>query len=350
MVSRLCYVQALFVCLILLAPAYAQSNRSRTLKYEANTGKWREEPPPPIGTPDGDLYALRLDVREGEYRRALSKVEQWEERYTEADPRYAELMLAKAQARIGLRDFYKAHELLLGFLNAYYDAELTREALRLEMHIAETYLTGIKRKWLGMRILDAEDIAFAILDDISINYPETEYAPAAIKTKADYLFKGGEYELAQIEYERLLRNYPANRYHRFALRRSADAALATYAGIDYDNSPILESEERFEEYRFRYPNEASREGVGLIVESIRVQRAEKEFETGQYYERTDHLRSAIYYYKLTVENWPDTRAAILAGERLALLGAAEDLSADQRGEQPAGESESKENGNPGGGE
>ena len=230
-------------------------------------------------------------------------------------------MIAKAKALIGLRDFYKAHVVLTEFLNEFGGMALTSEALRLEFVIAETFLSGTKRKVWGVPLVSGKDLALEILDSLSTDYPDSRFAELAIKTKADRMFADGEFALAEMEYARLLQEYPQSRYDQFALRRSADSALAAFGGVEYDEAALIEADERFEEYRLRYPADAAGEGVELILNDVREKRAEKEFGIGSYYERTGHLTSAVYYYQLILRDWPKTVAAVKASVRLELLGA-----------------------------
>ncbi len=297
--------------------------RTRTLTYDAEKREWVEIPPPPPGTAAGDLHLIRAQIQSKEYRRALSAIKKHIKTYGEDDPVYPEVLLAKADGLIGRKAYDKAHDVLQAFLNEYGGMAVTSEALRLEFIIAETYLTGVKRKFLGMRLLSGEEEAYRILDEISIDHPESSLAEAAIKTKGDYLFKKGDHLLAELEYTRLIQEYPRSRYHQYALRRTAESALASHGGVDYDEAALIEAEERYREYRSRYTGAADREGVGLILTGIREQRAEKEFSIGRYYERTNHPGTAVFHYRTVRSQWPDTRAGTNATARLELLGAAE---------------------------
>lgn len=301
--------------------AVALQPRTRTLTYDPDRKAWAELPPPPPGTPEGDLHAIKVRIREEDYGSALSAIKEFFKRYGESGPFQPEVLIAKAEALIGRDDYDKAHLVLQEFLGGFGGMALTSEALRLEFVIAEAYLSGVKRKVWGIRLFSGEDIAFRILDEIATDYPDSRLAELATKTKADYLFRTGEHALAELEYARLLRDYPQSRYHPFALRRSAESALASFAGVDYDDAALIEAEERYYEYRLRYAAQADREGVGLILDGIREARAEKDFSTGAYYERTGHLSSAIFYYRFVRDNWPNTIATTKATERLELLGA-----------------------------
>ncbi len=306
-----------------LQTAYAQQPRARTLTYDADRKEWVELPPPAPGTAEGDLHAIRVQIKQGKYQPAFSAITKFIDRYGESHPLCPEVRLARAEALIGRREYHKAHIVLQEFLGEFGGMALTSETLRLEFIIAEAYLGGVKRKVWGVRLLSGEDIAFRILDEISADYPESRLAELAIKTKADHLFKSGEHALAELEYARLLRDYPQSRYHQFALRRSADAAMASFAGVDYDEAALVEAEERYREYRLRYPAEADRNGVALILDRVREMRAEKDFSVGEFYEWTNHIGSAIFYYQLVHDTWPETIAATKATARLELLGALE---------------------------
>ncbi len=309
---------------IAVVPTAGQPVRTRSLTYDSDRKEWLESPPPaPPGTPEGDLHHIRVQIKDGKYRKALSAVKKFINTYGQSHPDYPSALIAKAEAMIGGREYDEAHKVLQLFLSEFAGMQLTTEALRLEFVVAEAYLGGAKRKLLGLRLLSGKDVAYRILDEISTDYTKSEYAELAIKTKADHLFNEGDHALAEMEYERLLKEHPRSRYQEFALSRSAMAAMAGFGGVDYDEAALIEAQDRFEEYRLRYPVSARRDRVETVLESIRELRADKDFLIGQYYERTEHPGSAIFYYELVRGDWPDTIAQIKATERLELLGVLE---------------------------
>jgi len=267
------------------------------------------------------LHIVRTEIAAEKYRQALRGARAFIKTYGNQDPLYPDALLLKAESLVGLRNFDAAHKVLQEFLNQFSGAASTSEALRLEFVIAENYLRGVKRRFLGIPLLSGTDRAYEILDDVAASFPDGQLAELALKTKGDHLFGVGEPSLAELEYARILRDYPRSRYHQYSLRRAADSALASFAGVDFDEAPLIEAAERFTDYRVRYPSAADREGVGLILNTIRERRAEKEFSIGAYYEKTRHPGSAIYYYRMVVQEWPDTVAAGKAAARLDLLGA-----------------------------
>lgn len=302
--------------------ASAQVKRSRTLTYDVDRKDWVEEAPPAPGTVEADLQDIRRLLARKDYRKADSKTKKLIKTLGEDHPRYPDLLIARAEAQIGRRRLNKAHLSLQEFLNRFSGMTLTAEALRLEFVIAESYLKGEKHRWLGIPLFSGKDDAIEILDQISTDYPDSRLAELAIKVTADYMFDSGDPAIAELDYARLMREYPRGRYYEFAMRRSAEAALASFGGVHYDEAALIEAEERYRDYRRQYPDAADQQGVGSILASIHAARAEKDFAIGEYYDRTSHYGSAIYYYRRVQQDWPGTIVATKATARLQLLGAA----------------------------
>ena len=328
--TRLCLLVAV-LSLSGIHSTTAQTPRSRTLIFDSKQDEWTEQPDPQLGTPEGDLHAIRKQIASGEFKAALKSTNAFEKRFGKSDPMFPHLLIARAEAMIGLRMYDEAHEGLQSFLEKFAGMSITSQALRLEFVIAEAYLAGAKRKILGLKLFSGVERALKILDEIASDHTENRIAELAIKTKADYLFATGDHLLAEFEYERLLREYPQSRYHQIALRRSAESALAEFAGIDYDEAPLVNAAERYRESRVAYRGEAQREGVELILEGIKESRAEKERAIGAYYQRTGHAGAAIYYYELVVKNWPDTLAATKTASRLLELRSEQSDQQDENG-------------------
>lgn len=298
----------------------AQSTRTRTLKLDPEGGDWVEVVPPPEGTSEGDLYLIRRANKAGRFRESRAGIKRFIDQYGEADEFYPAVLVERAAAKVGQEDYYAAHLDLQEYLNQSVPGELTDEALRLEFVIADVFLTGVKRKFAGLRILPGRDIAFRIYDDIASQFPDHEFAPLAIKQKADYLFnQAQDFEFAQLEYERLLREHPGSRYAPEARLRIADTALAGFGGVELDEAALIDAEERYRDYLAQYPVTRAAEQIDTILDDIADKHAAKEYTIGRYYERKDHIGSAIFYYRSVVDRWPDTVAAVQARTRLALL-------------------------------
>jgi tetratricopeptide (TPR) repeat protein len=294
--------------------------RAETVELDPTSGAWVEQTPPIPGTPGGDLAvarALHVQKKNGVARSALKK---WFKQYGTGDELYPEAVPLECAIRIAQEDYYDAHKRLLEFLNEFGHTAYQERALTMEFVIAENFLRGKRRKLLGLPLLKADDVGVSILDDITANYPESPLAELATLTKANYYFENGDFAFAEQEYESLVERFPRSRYTRPSRYQAARAALASFPGIDFDDAPLIEAEERFNRYLAQYPGIAEEEGVGHILNDIAQTRAAKELAIGKYYERTGHKRAARFYYRSTVDNWPDSNAAVLAQGRMAEIG------------------------------
>jgi tetratricopeptide (TPR) repeat protein len=301
--------------------AAGQQPRARTLHFDPAEREWVEENPPAPGTVEGDLYEAKSHLRRGEYRKAISGAAGFVTKYGDAHEGYPDSVLVRVAALVGMKKHDEADKVLQAFLSQFSSGPLLGEALRLQFVIAENFLAGAKRRKWSVFWISGKQRGLEMLDEIWTGYPDQRVAELAIKTKADYLFQIGDHALAELEYARLLRDYPQSRYRQFSLSRTAEAALASFGGVDYDEAALIESEERYRDYRTAYRGPAEREGVDLLLESIREMRAEKDLRIGEYYERTNHADSAIFYYRGVRRDFPNTLASAKAAERLSLLGA-----------------------------
>ena len=296
--------------------------------YDPQTQEWVPEEPPEAGTPDGDLAIARNLIALGEYKKAAEKLQQWIAAYAHDSPRYPEALFLSGRVEFERGNFMRAHRRYLEVLNNWPGTEWADRALRGNFVIAEVFLSGHRRKWLGMPLFHAYDEALDILDDIMVNHPNTVLAEQALKTKADYFFRKGEFGLAEDAYAQLARDYPTGQYLRDAMLQSARAALASFPGIAFDDAPLIEAEERFHQFMQAFPQYAESQDVGLILEDIRAKRAEKELSIAEYYERAKEPRAAAFYYRLVRDRWPNTTWAALAETRLTKLGRAAEPESD----------------------
>ena len=216
--------------------------QGQILEYDEASGAWVEREPPVPGTPEGDLRLARGDHTAARYASAYRQIRKWLKNYGQADARYPEAVVLRARIEIARRDYYKAHKHLQELLNEYGATQAADEAIHFEFVIADVFLKGTKRKLLGMRMMPSEDIGLNILDNLAANYPGSPTAELALKTKADHFFSKGDFALAEMEYARLREQFRHSRYVRYALRRSADAALESFPGIEFDDAGLVEAE------------------------------------------------------------------------------------------------------------
>ncbi len=294
--------------------------RAERLRFDPERGTWQELAKLEAGTAAGDLAIARASFAAEEYAGARKAINRWLKDYGTGSELYPQVVLLRARVDKAHRDYYLAYGRLTELLDEYGGTATASEAAVEMFNVAEVFLSGVRRKFWGMRLLRATDLGLDILDDLAVRFPETELAEQAIKTKADYFFARGDFGLAELEYSRLAQSFPRSRYRRYAMRRSADSALASFGGMRFDDAPLVEAEERYRDYAAQYRGLAEQEQVGLILEDIQERRAAKEFDIGAYYDKTHQHDAATFYYRSTIKYWPDTIASRKALGALQLVG------------------------------
>ncbi len=303
---------------------------SQRMEFDPTTGQWVQLAPPVPGTEAGDLALARSYLAMGEYRDARRAFEDWFERYPTSEL-YPEALFYAAETEILAEDadpksgdIIKAYEWLEQLLEDWPTSPLADRAIRKEMNIAEMLLfKDRKRKiWRGMFWVSGEEEALQMLDRIIDQWaPDTPAAELALRRKADYHFISGEFEESELAYKRLMREFPRGRYHRIAMLRSGQSALARFPGVEFDEADLLEAEVYFRDFLNAYPRDAEEHSIPQQLSGINERLAEKEFTIAQFYERTRSLDAAVFYYRYLVASFPGTVWAAQAQDRLFALGA-----------------------------
>ncbi len=305
---------------VLVATGEPPADRAEQLEFDPQTGRWVEIEPPEPGTPEGDLAIARRHLADGSVGKARRGFKRWLTNYGEGHVLGRDARLGLAAAEIAGRKYHKAHTILEPLAAEFGTDEITIQAVEMEFVIAEVFLSGTRRKWLGMRILAAEELGIKILDNISANYPETDLAEKALKTKADYYYQRGDFARAEDEYAYLISSFPRSQWLLEANLYRAQATLARFPGTEFDDGALIEAEERFLRFRSEFPQAVAPHDVDLILEDIRNRRAAKEFEIGQYYVKVGKVQAGVFYYRSVIDNWPGTLADTRAQAALAEMG------------------------------
>ncbi|MFQ5422403.1 MAG: outer membrane protein assembly factor BamD [Phycisphaerae bacterium] len=348
------YIAIAWIVTFLAAPAVlAQQDESYAdrREYDPETGRWVSIASPVPGTEDGDLELARSRLARGEYKKARKLFKHWLRDYSDSARRgealfYAadtEVSAEEAKRRRG--DLMKAYGWYEELIEGWGGTDLADRAIRRELIIAEMFLFKHRKQRVlrGLMWLGATEEALTMLDRIIDEWaPKTAIAEQALRLKADYHFVEGEFKEAETAYARLARDYPRGRYHRVAMLRSGEAALARFPGVEFDDADLLESEVYFQDFQQQYPRHAAEAAVAQTLARIRESRARKDYTVGHYYERTNKINAAAFYYRLVVESWPETTWAVEARRRLVALGAVEpdpyeeDMSAGEGSDVTAG--------------
>ncbi|MHC4982002.1 MAG: outer membrane protein assembly factor BamD [Planctomycetota bacterium] len=316
MTTRICLLVGL-AALWLWAPLAVAEE-----KYEWRGGEWVPVAFPAPGTPEGELSLIRELLDLGEHKNAIKASEEFLEKYP-LDERCAEAMILAAQAEMDRGRYLKAFERFEQQLKRYPRGRFFERALSREFEIGEAFLAGRKRVVGGILRLPAEGEGASILTGIAGHAPRTLIAQRALLRVADHYMAEEEYAEALMAYDAFLEQFGKSKLASQAMLRAARAAYGAFEGTRYDETPLLEAEQRFRSLAAQFPAMAAEARVEEMLDHIASLRAQKLHETGKFYERLDRPKSAAFYYRRVTEEFPQTMWAAEARAGLIRLGESE---------------------------
>lgn len=308
---------ALAVALVAALSAANSSFAQEQYRLEQD-GQWQQQTVADPETPDGQLQAIRKALAEEEAGKALKLAKKWIKKHP-ADPLLPAAHLLKGDALFAQKEYFKAlfdYEMVI---RAYPASKQFAIAIGREYEIARLFAGGLKRRWLGMRVLSASGEAEEIFIRIQERLPGSELGEKASLALGDLYFGRGEMSSATLAYDMFLENYPRSSHRERAMLRLIEASLATFAGPSFDPTGLLEAAQRIEQFQKEFPAAAERLGAAGLLVRIDELLASKQVELAQWYERRGERVSAIYLCQRVLKEHPGTAAAQVAERRLAAL-------------------------------
>lgn len=309
------YLSAILTVVVLIAPAVAQEQDS----YEWKGGKWTKAAPPAKGTPEGELSLIRKLMRDGKNRKAVKAAKKFLDRYP-ASKLLEDVSYLAGNAEFARNRYFQAFEWYETQLDYSPRGRYYKLAVRKEYEIAEKFLAGEKRVVLGAMKLSAKSEALEILTRVAEHVPGTPLAQKALMLVADWKFDNEKWLEAADAYNVFVELFPKSRKAAYAALHSAKAMYFSFRGTSFDDTPLLEAQQRFRNFAASYPDQAVKARVPETLRQIAEVRAEKLLATGRFYERTEKSSAAVYYYKMLVKDFPQSQSANRARTHLAELG------------------------------
>jgi len=298
---------------VLISPLSAQE------QHELVNGKWVEVKAPPRGTAAGEVAAIRQMVSQGDDSAALRTADKFLKNYPD-DPGREEVMMLAGQAEMDRGHYFQAYERFKKQTDAYPRGQYYEHVLLKCYDIADAFLRGKKRVVAGIFYLPARDDGLDILSSIAANARGTQLGETCMLRIADDRVAHREFPEAVQAYDQYIEIYPKADKVRDAMLQAAYAEHSSFHGPQYDVTALIEARQRYENFAAQYPRSAEKAKVSDIVTQIDSQRAHEEFLTAQFYERTGHPRSAVFYYHIVKSEYGGTVWAAQAQAAITRIG------------------------------
>jgi TolA-binding protein len=170
-------------------------------------------------------------------------------------------------------------------------------------------------------MFDTGGHAVNTFNDVRVNDPHGPFAEAAIMADANIYFKRRAYEDADYYYNLVRTDYPKSKYQLDAHLLGLQCKLRKYQGPAYNGKPLEEGEQLTDQMLVQFSRELSdigeRENVIKAKAEIRAQRATRDIQLAQYFDKGKYYGSARIYYAQVLKDFPQTPFAEQAKTRLA---------------------------------
>ncbi|HUO07742.1 MAG TPA: outer membrane protein assembly factor BamD [Phycisphaerae bacterium] len=283
--------------------------------WELRNGSWVPLVQPGAGTPDAQVAQMILDLKANHTKKLISDAKKWE-KANKLHPLMPQVLVLQGDAEVARGNKYKALYSYEEMLLNYPTSDLYVHVLQREYNIADAFLNGYKRKFLGMRILPVTEDALTLLDRIQDRQRGSPIAEQAGIRLVDYYYKAGKFQEAVDACSDFLKRYPYSQYVRKAEVRRAEASLGNFHGVLFDFTPLFDARERLAAIGDEYPQTAEQIQVPAVDDRIYQLEGKKELEIARYYWRAGRKHASAYYYKRVIATWPDTAAAQSARSEL----------------------------------
>jgi outer membrane assembly lipoprotein YfiO len=285
--------------------------------WELQNGRWQPVSPQAATQPVSDPTLDRAEqlLAHLRFKPAHAILVPWVKQHKTSPMRdRGLLLLAEAYYQGGdrLDAFYTCDQLM----DDHSDSPLFYKALELQYKIADAFLGGFKRRFLGMAIVGAEDEAIEMLYRIQQRSPGSPLAEKALLRTADYYYATSQFDLSGDAYSMYVRQYPRSPMTPRARLRAAFSSLAQFRGLPYDATPLLDARAQLIDVATTYPDLARDENLQDVMGRIDKSFARKILQTADFYVRTHDPASAVYEYRFLTQAYPNTPEAETAKRAL----------------------------------
>ena len=288
--------------LLLLLPDNAHafwilSPKSKTIK---SAGKQLK------GNPAGNLAQGLKEFEKKNYKKTYIICRFIAQKYPDA------VEASEAQYYIGrsleeLKTPFEAYLAYQKILDSYPNSKRINEVIEREYAIAETLAAKKNPQLLGLKKYDfTEHPSIAIFKSLAEKASGSDYAPKAQYQLGMLYMKLRRYDEAKEAFTRLIDKYPDSAWYAPAKYQLAQAVARGFSGTDYDTASVNEATSRLDEFLSSHPeSEVAPQAAGSLKD-LNEKAAQKNYETGFFYESRKKYKAADVYYELVLDKYPRT--------------------------------------------
>ncbi|MCK9604588.1 MAG: tetratricopeptide repeat protein [Candidatus Omnitrophica bacterium] len=285
--------------------------------WTPKSGKWVNPKTQPKPTPKEQFEFAKSFYDDKKYedakREFLKTLKAYPKSFEASESQYYLGLVEEEEGNL-----YEAFKAYQRVIDKYPFSERIKEINEREYKIGEKFMSGEKRKAMGVA-LPVENPAIEIFTKVIEN---STYGPqaAAAQYKLGLVLKSIlRYYEAEEAFNKVISNYPDSEWAEASKFQIAACRAAVSRGPDYDQGAAKEAKEKFEEFAREHPEASlSREAEKNVQELIEKD-AESAYNIGRFYEKQKAYEAARIYYEDIISKTPYSPWSAKALERIRLL-------------------------------
>ncbi len=241
---------------------------------------------------------------------------------------YSESSLAKevlfflGVAYFNLNDYQLANRYFSRYLKGDFSPTYFEEAMHYKFAIAEKYKNGAKKhafKNKGPKLLSGEEDAAELYDEIINTMPNHDLTAKSLFAKGELLFRSEDYKESVDTFKEVIKNFSKHELAQESYIQIAKVYLkqTTYKhqNIDLLDAAIL----NYNRFKEKYPENEKVKELEQILSEMKDKFAKGLYDIAAFYEKNKKSTAAILYYNKIINNYPDSKYAKYAQNRLQYL-------------------------------
>ena len=162
---------------------------------------------------------------------------------------------------------------------------------------------------LAMKKFEDEDWEEAnqLFEVIKLQYAASQYADDAQYHIAEINYNKGEFILAAYNYNSLRRTYPTSPYFKKALFMAGMCYYKLSPPYDRDQEYTVKAIDMFQSYERLYAGDSLSKKAKNYIDELRNKLGHRAFFTAELYEKLHSPKSALIYYDVVIDEYPDTK-------------------------------------------
>jgi len=275
------------------------------------TGRWIDTGELPKETAQLQIDYARSLMTKGDLGKALDETEKFSTFY--ADSELAdENQFLRGEIRMAQGDYLKAAKEFQQVISGYPQSDLYDEVIAKQYEIGDfLYKKGQEQQddWWRLFQTSPFEEAVEVYGMVIENEPFTDAAAEAQYKTGLCHFTREEYQLAALEYQRVIEYYATSDWVDDASYSLAMCYCKSSLEPAYDQVPSMLAIRAIDTFKARFPGDERGRELDEKRVVMRDRIAMNRLETARFYEKRRQFEAARIYYEVVVDQFPETSPA-----------------------------------------